>query len=125
MNRLLDKHTLIDLIVIGLPNFIADQIDRNALKDTEELFSSIRGLEHLVDKKLVGKKTIEWENKAKGKNLNGRPCKICEKEKKGTRYHSESVCWFRNKDDRFNKEQIRSVNNSELEMSLNEIDPKN
>lgn len=126
VNRLLDKHTLIDLIVIGLPNFIADQIDRNTLKDTEELFGSIRGLEHLVDKKIVGKKTIDWESKKKEKNLNGRPCKICEKEKKGTRYHSESVCWFRNKDDdRFKKEQIRSVNNSELEMSLNEIDPKN
>lgn len=89
VNRLLDKHTLIDLIVIGLPNFIADQIDRNTLKDTEELFGSIRGLEHLVDKKIVGKKTIDWESKKKEKNLNVRPCKICEKEKKGTRYHSE------------------------------------
>lgn len=126
VNRLLDKQTLIDLIVIGLPNFIADQIDRNTLKDTEELYGTVRGLEHLVDKKIVGKKTIDWESKKKEKNLNGRPCKICEKEKKGTRYHAESVCWFRNKDDdRFKKEQIRSVNNSELEMSLNEIDPKN
>ncbi|XP_052740284.1 uncharacterized protein LOC112046454 [Bicyclus anynana] len=130
VNKSLDTRTLIDLIVIGLPNFIADEIDRNALKDTEDLFSSIRGLEHLRDKKIVGKKVVEWENKTKEKNLNSlhdkRPCRICEKEKRGTRYHSESVCWFKNKvDDHSKKELIRSVNNSELEMSLNEIDPKN
>lgn len=53
------------------------------------------------------------------------PCKICEKENKGSRYHSEHVCWFKNKDNTYSKNQIRSVNNSELEMELNEIDPKN
>lgn len=126
VNKLLDKRTLIDLIVIGLPNFIADEIDRNTLNDTEDLFSSIRGLEHLMNNKTMGKKVIDWESKTKENNLKGRPCRICEKEKKGTRYHSESVCWFKNKDnDRSKKQPIRSVNNSELEMSLNQIDPKN
>lgn len=128
VNKCIDKPTLIDLIVTGLPNFIADEIDRNKLKNTEDLYSSIRGLEHLMNKKIMEKKEILEgvrinikENKFKEK-----ACRICEKEKKGARYHSESVCWFRNKDnDRFKKESIRSVNNSELEMSLNEIDPKN
>lgn len=126
INKLIDKPTLIDLIVTGLPNFIADEIDRNRLKDTEDLFSSIRGLEHLMNKRVVDKKVTDSESKIKEKNLKDRPCRICEKEKKGTRYHSESVCWFKNRDsDRSKKEPIRSVNNSELEMSLNEIDPKN
>lgn len=126
VNKLIDKPTLIDLIVIGLPNFIADEIDRNKLKDIEDLVSCIRGLEHLVNKRIVEKKVFDSESKIKDKGFKDRPCKICEKEKKGTRYHSESVCWFKNRDsDRSKKESIRSVHNSELEMSLNEIDPKN
>ncbi|CAG4981234.1 unnamed protein product [Colias eurytheme] len=125
INKLIDKPTLIDLIVIGLPNFIADKIDRNQLKETEDLFNSIRGLEHLINKKILDKKGVD-PKKIKEENLKDRPCRICEKEKKATRYHSESVCWYKNKDgDRSKKELIRSVNNSELELSLNEIDPKN
>lgn len=125
INKLIDKPTLIDLIVIGLPNFIADKIDRDQLKKTEDLFNSIRGLEHLINKKIVDKKGVD-PKKIKEENLKDRPCRICEKEKKATRYHSESVCWYKNKDsDRSKKELIRSVNNSELELSLNEIDQKN
>lgn len=125
INNIIDKHTLIDLIVIGLPNFIADEIDRNKLKDTEDLFSNIRGLEHLMNKKIVEKKTYDFESRIREKKLN-QPCRICEKEKKGTRYHPETACWFKNKDnDHSKKEPIRSVNNSELEMSLNEVDQKN
>ncbi|GBP64705.1 hypothetical protein EVAR_59871_1 [Eumeta japonica] len=41
----------------GLPNFIADRIDRHGLKKTEDLFNIIRGLEHLVNKKNLEKKT--------------------------------------------------------------------
>lgn len=79
-----------------------------------------------MNKKIVGKKIIDLESKTKEKNFKLQSCRICEKVKKGTRYHSESVCWFKNKDDgRSKKDSIRSVNNSELEMSLNEIDPKN
>lgn len=126
INKLIDKPTLIDLIVTGLPNFIADEIDRNKLKETEDLFSIIQGLEHLLNKRIVEKKGIDSESKIKEINLKHRPCRICEKEKKGARYHSESVCWFKNREkDHSKKEPIRSVNNSELEMSLNEIDPKN
>ncbi|XP_062532447.1 uncharacterized protein LOC134201529 [Bombyx mori] len=126
VNKLIDRPTLIDLIVTGLPNFIADEIDRNKLRETEDLFSIIRGLEHLMNKRTVEKKGIDSDYKIKEKNFRARPCKICEKEKKGIRYHSESVCWFKNRDnDCSKKESIRNVNNSELEISLNEIDPKN
>lgn len=126
INKFIDNHTLIDLIVTGLPNFIADEIDRETLKETKDLFKNIRGLEHLISKRSVDRKEMYSENKIRDKNFKTSPCKICEKEKKGTRYHSEATCWFKNKDnDRFRKEQIRSVNNSELELSLNEIDPKN
>lgn len=56
INKLIDKSTLIDLIVTGLPNFIADEIDRDQLKETEDLFHNIRGLEHLMNKRFVKKK---------------------------------------------------------------------
>lgn len=126
VNKVIDKHTLIDLIVIGLPNFVADEINRDNLQDTEDLFSSIRGLEHLVNRRLEPR-GIDSESKIKGRTLKDQPCRICEKEKKGTRFHPESICWYKNRDNyRLKKEPIiRNVNNSELEMSLNEIDPKN
>lgn len=126
VNKSMDKPTLIDLLATGLPNFITDKIDRNNLKETEDLFNSIRGLEHLVIKKSTEKKMGSFENKIKEKG-GAKPCRICEKENKGNRYHPESDCWFRNKNinDRPNREQIRHVNNSELETELNEINPKN
>lgn len=56
VTRSIDKTTMIDLIATGLPNFIADKIDRDNLRETEDLFNKVRGLEHLVIKKFPGKK---------------------------------------------------------------------
>jgi hypothetical protein len=126
INKTIDKPTLIDLIATGLPNFVADKIDRNILKETEDLFNILRGLEHLVEKKASEKKIVGLENKIKEKNQKYRPCRICEKENKANRYHPESLCWFRNKNsDDQKRDQIRYVNNSQLETELNEMDPKN
>lgn len=130
INKSMDKTTLIDLIVIGLPNFIADKIDRHCLKETEDLFNNLRGLEHLIktNKKIPDKKIENSENKFKGKyEKNGlQPCPICEKENRGSRYHPESLCWFKNKNiEKQKKDHIRSVNNFELEAELNETEPKN
>jgi hypothetical protein len=120
INKLLDKKTLIDLIVVGLPSFISDNIDRNILKETEDLFNEIRGLEYLVKPKTSrDREKVHLAEKAREKL----PCKICEKERKGVRYHSESSCWFRKKGE--TREQLRTVNNSELEVVLNENSPKN
>lgn len=128
VNRCIDKITLIDLIATGLPNFIADRIDRNSLKETEDLFNNLRSLEHMVNKKKNDLYMGYSESKIREKTVKPlvSPCKICEKENKGIRYHPESQCWFKIKNnDRPKKDQIRSVNNSELEVELNEIDPKN
>lgn len=128
INKSIDKLTLIDLIATGLPNFIADKIDRNSLKETEDIFNNLRRLEHMVNKKTFDKKIGISESKIKEKNVRPlfSPCKICEKENKGIRYHPESQCWFKIKNNDWpKKDQIRNVNNSELEIELNEIDPKN
>ena len=42
---------LIDLIASGLPNFVADRINRESLEKTEDLYNEIGKLEHMVNKK--------------------------------------------------------------------------
>ncbi|CAK1554367.1 unnamed protein product [Leptosia nina] len=83
INKSIDKTTFIDLIATGLPNYIADKIDRNNLNHTEDLFNNIRGLEHLV-KKNWDKKKFSFDKTVKEKDGKDQPCKICEKENKGT-----------------------------------------
>lgn len=46
VRKTIDTVTLIDLIAAGLPNFITDRIDREALQETEDLFNEIGKLEH-------------------------------------------------------------------------------
>lgn len=123
VNKSMDRVTMIDLIATGLPNFVADRIDRNNINETKDLFNIIRGLEHLVKKNYTEKRLGGIENKIKDTKL---PCKICEKQNKRNRYHPEALCWFNDKkNDQQRREQIKNVNNTELETELNEINPKN
>lgn len=89
------------------------------------MFNDIGKLEHLVNKKSFGKKinaNLEYKTKVEEK----KPCKTCEKLNKGTRYHSESVCWFKGKnDDKEKKHHIKHVNNSVIEAELNDTNRKN
>ncbi|GBP76824.1 hypothetical protein EVAR_49112_1 [Eumeta japonica] len=48
-----DTGTLIDLIAFGLPNYVADKIDREKLRNTEDLYNDIEKLEQL-DKYDIG-----------------------------------------------------------------------
>jgi len=50
--------TLIDLIAFGLPNYVADKIDRETLQGTEDLYNEIGKLEHTVGKNRYEKKSI-------------------------------------------------------------------
>lgn len=122
--RRYDAGTLIDLIATGLPTFILNRIDREELKETEDLFNEINKYEHMVNKKITeGKDNINSDDRRKPKK---RPCKTCEKLNKGIRYHSESSCWFKvEKDEKEKKGNIKFVNNSEIETELNDSDKKN
>lgn len=54
------------------------------------------------------------------------PCKFCEKNNKGERYHPEALCWFKPKDNEEKKtEKIEFINNSELENVLIKENSKN
>lgn len=127
MRRSIDSGTLIDLIAAGLPEFILNRIDREVLKDTVDLFREISNYEHMVRKKSFFEKKKSINNiYHKEKNEEKKPCKNCEKLNKGTRYHSESVCWFNTREhDKEKKNYIRHVNNSVIEAELNDTDQKN
>lgn len=123
VRKTIDTSTLIDLIAVGLPNFIADRIDRESLQETEDLFNEIGKLEHMTEKRKFGEKKIMTRMENKGTRI---PCKICEKNNKGARYHPETLCWFKPKNNEEKKnEKIEFVNNSELENVLIKENPKN
>lgn len=125
IRKSIDTETLIDLIAVGLPNYVSDKIDRETLEGTEDLYNEIGKLEHLVDKTRMERKE-RYSDRKSAKVEEKKPCQICESEKKGKRYHPESTCWFREKNEKSKRtEQIKSVNNSELELELNGKDPKN
>lgn len=51
VRKMIDKGTLINLIAASLANFITDRIDREVLKETEDLFNEIGKLEHITEKR--------------------------------------------------------------------------
>lgn len=127
INKSIDIPTLINLIAIGLPNFITDRIDKENLKEVNDLFNSIRGLEHLTRKNDT-KKTSSTGNKYKYSRqeikLNEKQsCKICENKGKFNRFHPENTCWF--KYDKSTADDRKFNSNSLLKVELSDEDPKN
>ncbi|KAK0178572.1 hypothetical protein PV327_007450 [Microctonus hyperodae] len=53
MRSSIDQGTLIDIIAAGLPEYIADRINRDGIEETRDLFNDIGKLEHLVKKKTL------------------------------------------------------------------------
>lgn len=126
IRKSMDTETLIDLIAIGLPNYVSDKIDRETLRETQDLYNEICRLEHLVKKNTNEKKGKHFLDNKQNKSEDKNPCQICEKANKGKRFHPESICWFREKEDKNKKiGSFKSVNNSELEVELNTEDQKN
>lgn len=124
VNDSIDKGTLINLIALGLPNFVSDKINRESLNEIEDLYIEIGKLEHLVNqKKSFEIKSKRYEDKEIEKR---KPCKVCETLNKGPRYHPEHFCWFKAREYQEKKDNnIRYTNNSEIEVELNTTDPKN
>lgn len=122
VRKSIDTGTLIDLIAFGLPNYVADKIDRETLKGTQDLHSEIGKFEHLVGKDKQDKKNIKYSETKFRKIEKTSPCQLCLREKRGNRYHCEENCWFKGNNQR---SVVKTVNNSELEVELNEENPKN
>ncbi|KAL3279589.1 hypothetical protein HHI36_017095 [Cryptolaemus montrouzieri] len=92
IRKTIDNDTLIDLIAMGLPNEIIEKIDREKLQRPKDLHNEIGKLEYLATKKNKDtKKTkLSTDNKK-----NKTPCKICKDKEKGTGFHPEDECWFK------------------------------
>lgn len=122
MNKTIDDCTIINLIAVGLPEFITDKINRKKLNTPKDLFTELGSLEHLMKKKSTRRNTQDNPEKKQQKQ----PCRICEKKGKPNRYHLESTCWYKtNEKDAKDKNQIKFVNNAEIETELFESIPKN
>lgn len=122
VRKSIDTGTLIDLIALGLPNYLTDKIDRETIHETEDLYNELGKLEHLVGKNKYDKKHYTHFDIKNRKIEEKKACQICINEKKGKRFHPEENCWFKEKN---HKAAVRSVNNSELEIELNRDNPKN
>lgn len=125
INKLIDTQTLIYLIATGLPNFIMDRIDRESLKEVNDLFNCIRGLESLA-RKIEIKKNVSTEKKyykQEIKRTDKISCRICEDKGKLNRFHPENVCWYNYEKKTTNNKNLNS--NSILQVELSDEDPKN
>lgn len=123
MDKSIDNKILINLIAVGLPDSITNKINKSEIKETKDLFNSLKSLEYLVKTKDASAKKNLAVSKEK---LNKKPCKICEELGKKHRYHHEDMCYFNEKNKKGNQEnQIKFVNNSQLECALQNEDQKN
>lgn len=121
VRRTIDEGTLIDIIGAGLPDFVTDRINKEEIVHTKDLFNELGRLEHLVSKK----KNTFIKKKDDSKPIKEK-CSICDKLKKGVRYHPEDLCWFKTQmNNEKDKKQIKLINNSELECELQSEDQKN
>ncbi|KAK9886466.1 hypothetical protein WA026_016749 [Henosepilachna vigintioctopunctata] len=97
-----------------------DKIDRENIRKTEDLHNEVSKLEHLVYKKHPQVRKSKSNVK---EGTEKRQCKICKDRGKGTRFHPESECWFRDQEKKgYNWKQ---VNNLILDVELSPDDPKN
>lgn len=67
-NKAIDNSTLIDLIAVGLPEFITDRINRKNLNTPKDLFTELGSLEHLIKKKSTNRDTKENQEKKQQKH---------------------------------------------------------
>lgn len=126
INENIDTQTLIHLIVMGLPDYIMYKIDKQAITSTANLFNEIGKHEQTVNKNNYNKfKRNTFDNKVRVLDKI-KPCKICEKLNKGSRFHSEEKCWFNQTDDYENKKNYKkNVNNTVLDVELSDNESKN
>ncbi|CAH2095761.1 unnamed protein product [Euphydryas editha] len=125
INKLIDTQILIYLIATGLPNFIMGRVDRESLKEVNDLFNCIRGLESLTRKNDTKKNfsTGNIYNKQEIKQTKKETCRICENKRKLNRFHPESVCWYNYERKTTDNKNINS--NSILKVEWSNEDPKN
>ncbi|KAI4481610.1 hypothetical protein M0802_013891 [Mischocyttarus mexicanus] len=114
VRKSIDTHTLIDLIVIGLPGSVKKNINRGTIENTKDLCNELNRLEGtIIRKKNYTSSRPNQEDRT--------ACKICEKKNK-KHFHAEENCWFKDKTGK--PSQVRSFkNNTILNIEIYDTDP--
>lgn len=145
LDRNLPDLMILDLIVVGLPNHVQNSLNRNSVTSVKILHSKLKKFEaedkifeNITKSKTfspsasrrnldVNKKGRTFSNSTfEKKHLNldkdRKPCSICSKIGYPGRLHSESACWFKDKE----PANLKTVNNVEMvPKSLLDEDQKN
>lgn len=101
----------INLIVITLPPFIRNKLDRKINK-IDELMSALRQLE------MIGNKNKEIKNNNQITRPN-KACGFCEKEGFPNRYHTEEICRLKLRTQKqIKNDKIRVANNTEIQEAI-------
>lgn len=125
VNKRIDTQTMINLIVMGLPDYVIDTIDKESVKTTESLYNEIGKHEHMTHKRNFTK-TKRSTYDYKGKTDKIKPCKTCENLNKGIRFHPEEKCWFKQTEHYDGKKYpVKNVNNSVTDVELKYNEEKN
>lgn len=99
----------INLIVISLPNFIQNKIERKTIVTIEDLMSKLKQFGHVSDKKKENNKTTPSHKQ----------CSNCEKLGFPNRFHPESMCRLKEQNSGYKKNnKIKVVNNVDLENAI-------
>lgn len=125
VNKHIDTQTMVNLIVMGLPEYVIDKIDKESVKSTAGLYNEIGKHEYVTNKKNFSKnKRNTYDDERKSDKT--KPCETCKKLNKGIRFHPEEKCWFKQTEEYNHKEKNRrTINNSVIDVELNYNDKKN
>lgn len=125
VNKNIDSQTMTNLIVMGLPDYIMNKIDKETIKSTAGLYNEIGKHEYMINRRNLNKNKIgAYDYKEKVDRI--KPCKTCENLNKGKRFHHEDKCWFKQSEERNIKRNYnKAVNNSVIDVELNNDDQKN
>ena len=120
----------INLIVLGLPAYIQDKLDREELEDTDDLINRLGQYEitskgtSVVKKNAVEAKNdvpVSWKSKSNfEKSIERKPCSVCESLGYHNRYHPVEKC--RNRDRQGNKMKVNLNDATEMGLSQAEFE---
>lgn len=117
VNDRITLDTQIDLIVIKLPKFIQNKIERKTIVNIEDLMSKLKHFGNL------SVKSDEISNSSSLKQKQSNPCVICEKLGFKGRYHPEHKCRLKDKQiSNVKNDKIKIVNNVDCEKSIANIE---
>lgn len=118
LDREIPSVIMLDLIVVGLPIYIQDSLNRLKILTVKDLIKKLKKFEadqNKIKSNFVNVKSGQsFSKNSNGKNIkNRKPCDICAKKGFPNRLHAEEVCWNKSESKKINK----AINNVILDTS--------